>query len=130
MRAWATIKPGDRLRLKQWRKSVTFDEIRAIVMNFPETEEGTSHGTPAFRVRKKLFCRLWEDGEVLVVKTESGLVDALITSNPEIYFTTPHYQGYDYVLVCIGLAQSDDLAALLADAWSLAAPKKLRDAMA
>ncbi len=105
---------------------LTFDEIRAIALALPGAEEGTSYGTPAFKVKKKLFCRLWEDGEVLAVKTEPGLNEALIASDPEVYFITPHYQDYDYVLVRIGLARSDELASLLADAWSLAAPKSLR----
>jgi len=106
---------------------LTFDDIRAIARGFPEAEEGTSYGTPAFKVRKKMFCRFWEDGEVLVVKTEPGLGEALIAADPKVYFITPHYQDYDYVLVRTGLARPDEMASLLADAWSLAAPKKLRD---
>ena len=104
----------------------TFEDVRGIASGFPEAIEGTCYGTPAFRVRKKLFCRLWEDGEVLVVKTEPGLTEALIASNPAVYFSTPHYAGYDYVLVRIGLAPLEDLADLLADAWRVAAPAKLR----
>jgi hypothetical protein len=103
-------------------------DVRRIALGFPETSEGPSHGTPGFRVRKKLFCRLWEGYEVLVVKTAPGHAEALIATEPDIYFITPHYAGYDYVLVRIGAVPLEDLESLLADAWSLAAPKKLRNA--
>ena len=107
---------------------MTFDEVRAIARKLPEAEEGTSYGTPALKVRKKLICRLRDEGEVLALRTEPGVNAALIAAEPNVYFTTPHYDGYDYVLVRLARARPADLAPLLADAWALAAPKKLRDA--
>lgn len=68
-------------------------------MELPAVEESTSYGTPAFKVRKKLFARLREEGDILVVKVDRDERAALIESEPEIYFTTPHYENYGYVLV-------------------------------
>ena len=46
---------------------MTFDEIRAIALRWPEVEEGTSYGTPALKVRKKMLVRLKEDGDSFVM---------------------------------------------------------------
>ncbi len=42
---------------------MTFDDIRAIALKWPEVSDGTSYGTPALKVRGKLLTRLKEDGE-------------------------------------------------------------------
>jgi hypothetical protein len=103
---------------------VTFETVRLLALALPDVEEGTSYGTPAFKVRKKLFARLREEG-VLMVKCDLVYKDILLQSQPEIYFTTPHYDGYPGILVRLAVAEEDDLRDLLADAWRLAAPKRL-----
>lgn len=47
---------------------MTFDEVRQIVLAWRGVEEGTSYGTPALKVRRKMLARLREDGDTLVVK--------------------------------------------------------------
>jgi hypothetical protein len=42
---------------------VTFDDVRTIALAWPEVEDGTSYGTPALKVRKKMLARLKEDGD-------------------------------------------------------------------
>jgi hypothetical protein len=42
---------------------VAFDDVRKISLAWPEVEDGTSYGTPALKVRKKLLVRLREDGD-------------------------------------------------------------------
>jgi hypothetical protein len=39
---------------------VTFDDVRKIALTWPEVEDGTSYGTPALKVRKKLLEKLLE----------------------------------------------------------------------
>lgn len=104
---------------------VTFETVRRLALALPEAEEGTSYGTPAFKVHGKLFARLREDGDDLVVKIEVGHRDALIASQPDRYHVTPHYHDSEYVLVRLSQADEPDLADLLADAWQMAAPKRL-----
>ncbi len=48
-------------------KPVTFDTVRQIAQTLPGAEESTSYGTPAFKVKGKLFARQHQDGESLVV---------------------------------------------------------------
>ena len=104
---------------------VTFDEVRGWAVALPGVEEGTSYGTPAFRVRGKLLARLREEGDVLVVNVEQDYRDILLQRSPEIYFTTPHYAGYPAVLVRLPAADGDELRDLLTDAWRTHAPKRM-----
>ncbi len=63
-------------------------------------EESTWFRTPALKVRGKSFCRMKEDGETLVIQVvDLEDKEALLRSDPEVFFTTPHYDGYAYVLV-------------------------------
>jgi hypothetical protein len=92
----------------------------------PEVEEGTWFRTPCLRVRKKSFCRMKEDGETLVVRVvDLEDKDALLRSDPDVFFTTPHYDGYAYVLVRLERVDSAQLGELIEDAWRLCAPKRV-----
>ena len=104
---------------------VTFATVRTLALALPGAAEGTSYGTPAFKVGGKLFARLREEGDVLVVKTDLGHREALIQSRPDVYHVTPHYQDYPYVLVRLATADEVELDDLLADAWAMVAPKRL-----
>ena len=47
-----------------------WETAKALGLELPDTVEGTSYGTPALKVRDKMFARLREDGETLVVWTD------------------------------------------------------------
>jgi hypothetical protein len=49
--------------------------------------------------------------------------DGLIASDPLIYFTEPHYNGYPAVLVRLEEIGLEELEELLIDAWICLAPK-------
>jgi hypothetical protein len=104
---------------------VTFEQVRRFALALPSAEEATAYGTPAFKVRGKLFARLGDDG-TLMVKADLGVREALIETQPDRYFTTPHYADYPSVLVRLEHADEDDLADLLTDAWLMLAPKRLK----
>lgn len=99
--------------------------MRRIALVLPGVEEGTSYGTPAFRVGKKFLARLWEDGEVLVVKIGFDEREILMKADPETFFITDHYQGYPSVLVRLAAVDPDDLREVLEQAWRFGAPKRL-----
>ena len=51
-------------------------------------------------------------------------------ANPEVYFTTPHFDGYAAVLVRLDRIALDELEELVVEAWLCQAPKRLaRDYM-
>ena len=90
-----------------------FARIRAAAAHLPEVEESTSYGTPALKVRGKLFARLREAG-ILVVMCPVEEKEMLMEADPKIYFETDHYKGWPAVLV-----RSSELAASRLAGWSL-----------
>ena len=104
----------------------TVDDVRRIALSFPETSEGLLYGTPGFRVRGKAFARLRPEGDVLVVWcADEGEKEAFIATQPEVYFTLPHYDGHPSVLVRLPAIEIDELHEILADAWRVRAPRRL-----
>ena len=103
-----------------------WDTVVEIGLRFPGVEVATSYGTPALRVRGKGMCRLRTDPDALVVRViDLDDREALLRSRPETYFSTPHYDGYPYVLVRLDTVAPDELAELIEDAWRIRAPKRL-----
>lgn len=118
----------------------TWDDVAGLIAALPLTEERSPHD---WRVGRKLVA--WErplrssdrealasqgieppDGDILAVRVaDEGVKFALIADEPEVYFTTPHFDGYPAVLV--KLAEIDDvgLRELLTEAWLTQAPKRL-----
>jgi hypothetical protein len=104
----------------------TWDDVVAIGTALPGVEVGTTYGTPALKVKGKFMCRLRTDPEALVVRViDLEDREALLQSKPRVFFSTPHYDGYPYVLVHLNLVGKRQLAELLEDAWRLRAPKRL-----
>ena len=105
------------------------DDVRRIALSLPHTTEKPSYGTPGFRVKDKLFARIREEGDVLVLFVDSLEEKAiLIASDPEKFFTLPHYDGHPTVLVRFGAVDVDELTELLTEAWRVRAPAKVRAA--
>jgi hypothetical protein len=105
---------------------ITPDDVRRVALSLPATVEKPSYGTPGFRVRDKLFARIRPEGDVLLVWV-SGEAEkhAMIASEPEKFFTTPHYDGHSTVLVRFDAIGTTELEELLTEAWRLRAPAKL-----
>jgi hypothetical protein len=105
----------------------TWDDVVEIGQRFPEVEVGTSFGTPAMKVRNKgMICRLRTNPDALVMRVlDMADREALLKGRPDVYFSTPHYDGYPYVLVRLDVVDSVELAELIEDAWRLRAPKRV-----
>lgn len=107
---------------------VTEDDVRRVALSLPATTEKPSYGTPGFRVKERLFARIREEGDVLVVWTgDLAEKEALIESEPNKFFTTPHYDGYPTVLVRFDAITVDELAELLTESWRIRAPRRVFD---
>ncbi len=104
---------------------VTLATVRRLALSFPGVEEGLSYGTPGFRVRGKFLARLWEDGEVLVVKCGDQERDFRMQADPQTFFTTDHYRGYPTVLVRLAHVTPTALREILEEAWRQHAPRRL-----
>jgi hypothetical protein len=103
-----------------------WDTVRELGISFPEVEASSS-GRIAFSVRGKGFA--WEarerDGGGLAVRVDRDEKQLFLDANPDVYFTSPHYNGYPAIQIRIDAIDRDELRERLEDAWLIQAPKKL-----
>jgi hypothetical protein len=88
----------------------------------PGAEESASYRTPAIKVGGKLFVRLREEGDVIVVRIDPNDRAMRMAADPDTFFVTEHYAGFPYMRVRLSAVAKDDLAVLLTDARRLVAP--------
>lgn len=120
----------------------SWDDVRRLALAMPAAEERVSRDMRQWRVKEKLF--VWErplrrsdlaalgdaapDGPILGARVEHLMAkEALIADDPDVYFTTPHFDGYPAVLVRLERIGLDDLEELTVEAWLARAPKRLAD---
>ena len=103
---------------------MTFEEVRQIALAWPEVEDGTSYGTPALKVRKKLLARLKEDGDSLVMPgVPQDERDMLVERAPKVFYFTGHYRDYPMVLIRLSRAKPASVEPLLRRQWRTLASK-------
>jgi hypothetical protein len=105
---------------------MNFDDVRTIALAWPGVEDATSYGTPSLKVKGKFLTRLREDGDTLVLTGVSfDEREMLIEAQPEVFYFTEHYRGYDTVLARLSKADPRAIMRLLLRRWREVAPKKL-----
>jgi hypothetical protein len=106
-----------------------WEAVRALACAFPEVEVSTG-GRIAFSVRGKGFA--WEarerDGGGLAVRVDRDEKQLFLDANPDVYFTSPHYNGFPAVQIRLERIDEDELRERLEDAWLIQAPKRLASA--
>lgn len=110
------------------KRGVTYDWVRETMLALPGVEEGTSYGTPAFRIQKFLLCRFHQDRKSLVVPIDMEDREILLEVDPDSFYLTDHYRNYPYMLAKLATVDRDALRDLLEEAWRRHAPKSLVDA--
>lgn len=105
----------------------TDEDVRRIALALPEVIEKPWHGTPGFRVKDKSFLRIRSEAEggLVVFVSDLDEKEMLLASDPEKFFTTPHYDGYPVILVNLRAIDVDELTELIVDSWRVKAPKRL-----
>ena len=103
---------------------VSFAEVSSFARTLPGVVESTSYGTPALKVKGKLFARLKEDGETLVLRMDFLNRDLLLQAEPDHFFLTDHYVNYPWNLVRLTRVTRKRMRELVEDAARLAAPRR------
>ena len=119
----------------------SWQDVRRLALALPETREKTgSDGTSSWSVREKLFA--WERplrksdlaalgddapaGPILGVRTaDLEMKEALLATERGVFFTTPHFDGYAAVLVCLDRIAAALLRDVLVESWLARAPKRV-----
>ena len=103
---------------------MTFDDVRKLALAWPEVHDGTSYGTAALKLRKKLLARIREDDDSLVMlgvpREERAM---LCESEPKIFYFTDHYRDYPTVLIRLSKAKRGHVEPLLRRRWRELASK-------
>lgn len=116
-------------RTPRTRRGVSEATLRKLASALPGAVEGTSYGTPAWKVRGKLFARLHQDGESLVVKVDFDQRDALMQADPKAFFITDHYTNYEMMQVRLSEVAEPVLRGLLREAWMRCASQRMIEAL-
>ena len=115
----------------------TWAELAEVVSELPLTVEQAPHD---WRVGRKLLA--WErplrtsdidalgpdapTGDIVGIRVaDEGVKFALIADEPDIFFTTPHFDGHPVVLARLSGLDTLALRELLTEAWLSRAPKSL-----
>jgi hypothetical protein len=121
----------------------SWDDVRRIALALPETSERLSRDRCQWLVKDKLF--VWErplrakevaalgdaapDGPILGARVEHvGAKEALLADDPQVFFTTPHFDGFPAILVRLGSIATHDLEEVVTEAWLVRAPRRLAEA--
>jgi hypothetical protein len=107
-----------------------FRRVRKLALALPDVEEGTSWGTPAFKLRGKMIaCRPTNkaaEPDSIVVMLDFAQRDELLAAEPDVYYLKEHYVGYPCLLVRLKKIHPDALRDLLAMAWQYVDGKSKR----
>jgi hypothetical protein len=124
----------------------TLAELDELALAMPQTtKEVSEDGRPAYRVHGKVFCvHRGRRGDAIDPETgdrlddvlmfrvaDLGVKELLLADGRNLYFTTPHFDGYPAVLLRIpDLARLDlaELGDMVAEAWLTRAQKRLAKA--
>ena len=118
----------------------TWEDVSRIALALPDVVEGTDTNGYKWEVHRKHFAyerplrkrdleelgATAPEGQILGLRV-AELADkhGLIGSNPAVFFTIPHYEGYPAVLAVLEKIELDQLQEVLTDAWLSRAPKRL-----
>jgi len=89
-----------------------------------EEQEGWA-GQPVFKVRNKSFAYLSEDQTRMHLKALREEQEALVAENPEVYEASWEGGRFAWILIQLDLADEEELAELITEAYRLTAPKYL-----
>lgn len=108
------------------------DDVRRRALALPHVEEIDSDGFD-FRVGNRGFIWSYPErrpGKPRVIRTDIAVLyvgdeaekQALLLGEPELFFTTPQYDGWPLVIVWLSEVDGSRLSELVTDAWRMRAP--------
>ena len=103
------------------KRATAFERVKKLAGSLPGVEEGTAYGTPALKVKGKMFTCIPNhpsaEPNSLAVRIDFPDRDDLIAADPDTYYLKPHYEPYAAVLVRLPRISDEALRDLLLMAW-------------
>ena len=119
-----------------------WEDVRRFALGLPEAVEVEKRGNRVWTIKDKYF--VWErplrqsdlkalgdsapTGPILGARVEHEIAkQALIADDPDVFFTTPHFDGYPAVLIRLDRIGPEILREVVIEAWLARAPKRLAE---
>jgi len=107
---------------------MTFDEAVAFALSLPDTELGTSYGKPAVKVVSNGRAFLFPSHEAdtsFGVAIDLDTIEILKATDPETFWQTPHYEGWQGVLIRYASKEDERVREIIERSrdWVAAKPK-------
>ncbi|TPG18743.1 hypothetical protein EAH87_11780 [Sphingomonas koreensis] len=105
---------------------MTFEDAVAYALTLPDTERSTYYGGPAVKVASngRAFLSLGhEPQDSFCLSIDRDTIELLIETDPETFYQTPHYVGWDAVLVRYDTQDAERVRDVIAHARDQAAAK-------
>jgi hypothetical protein len=102
----------------------TWADVERIAAALPGAEAATTYGQPCFKVNGRPFVNVGRVAGAIVTRAPDVERDLLIAARPDAYFTTPHYDAWEAVLVRLEAVDEDELAGRLEDSHAFMAAKR------
>jgi len=102
----------------------TWEDVRRIALSLPGSEEATTFRQRCFKVNGRPFVNRGRVEGAIVTRAPDEERDLLIAARPDAYFVTPHYLGWEAVLVRLDAVDEDELAGRIEDSWDFISRKK------
>ena len=111
------------------------DDVRRLALALPHVAEIESDGFD-FRVASKGFVWSYPErtpGKPRLIRTDIAVLfvgdeaekQALLLGEPDVFFTTPSYDGLPLVMLRLAEVKLERLRELVTDAWRMRAPDAL-----
>jgi len=89
----------------------------AFALALPGSEESTSYGRPAVRVRGKAFVYPGREQGSFAVSSRLEEKEFLMETDPDTFWETDHYRGWPAVLVRFGSSERQRIESVIRRAW-------------
>ena len=106
---------------------MTFDEAIAFALSLPGTERGTSYGKTAVKVTSNGRAFLFPSHEAetsFAVAMDRDTIELLKATEAETYWQSPHYEGWEGVLVRYDAADPGRVREIIERSRNFAAAKQ------
>ena len=101
-------------------------DLRALVLTFPATLSGTTHGMESFKAAGRFFTRIRSEDDSVVVYVDSlDHRDMLIEAEPATFHITDHYRNYPIVLARLASVDPAWLRRTLEKRWLKIVPRSV-----
>lgn len=107
---------------------VTNDQVRRMALALPETEEHDHWGHPGYRVGEHIFCVLWPQERIVVLKLSRDEQHALLAMDPYT-FTVDQWAEQGWTKILLKGITRNDLEEQIELAWRQFASKEALKAL-